>query len=94
MIASNSRYVNSVQVTENINGKDLVYITPSSIPAYTFRYTNYVVNGSDRIDNLAATFLGDPTQWFLIARANPQIVNWFTLEPGMIIRIPVVSVTS
>jgi nucleoid-associated protein YgaU len=94
MIASNSRYLNTPQVTENINGTDILYLTPASPAAYTFQYSFYVVNGSDRIDNIAATFLGDPTQWFLIANANPEIMNWFNLTAGTIIRIPVVSVTS
>lgn len=94
MIASNSRYVNSVQVTEKVNGRDLIYLTPSAPAAYTFQFTNYIVNGSDRLDNIAASFLGDPTQWFLVANANPQILNWFNLNPGDVIRIPVVSVTS
>ena len=94
MIASNSRYVNYSQVTQTVNGKDRLYITPAAPTAFTFQYSFYVVNGSDRVDNIAATFLGDPTQWFLIAQANPQIMNWFNLTAGTIIRIPVLSVTS
>lgn len=94
MIASNSRYVDSQQVTENTNGTDVIYITQDAPVAYTFKYTYYVVNGSDRIDNIAATYLGDPTQWFIIAKANPQVMNWLNLTAGTIIRIPAVSVTS
>lgn len=94
MIASNSRYVNSPQVTQNIEGKDTLYITPAAPTAFTFQYSNYVITGSDRIDNLASTFIGDPTQWYLIGQANPQIMNWFNLVPGTIIKIPTVSVAS
>lgn len=91
MLASNSRYVNSPQVTQKINGKDKVYIAPSAPSAFTFQYTSYMVNGSDRIDTIAASFLGDPTQWFLIGQANPEIINWFNLAAGTVIRIPIVS---
>lgn len=94
MIAANSRYASATVVTQKVNGDDTLYITPSAPKTYTFQYKNYVVNGADRIDDLAASFIGDPTQWFLIAQANPQVLNWFNLTPGTIIRIPTVSVTS
>lgn len=93
MISNKSRYANSKLVTETITGKgDVVYITPSAPTSYTFRYIFYVVNGSDRIDDIANAYLSDPTQWHLIGDANPQVANWFNLTPGTIIRIPQVSV--
>jgi len=93
MISNTSRYANSKLVTGNVKGKgDVIYITPSAPTAYTFRYIFYVVNGSDRIDNVAHAYFSDPTQWYLIGDANPQITNWFTLEPGTVVRIPQVSV--
>lgn len=94
MIASTSRYANSLLITEDIDGADTVYITPSSPVSYTFSYNYYVTTGSDRIDNIAAAFLGDPAQWHLIGDVNPQIMNWFSVAPGTIIRIPSVSVAS
>lgn len=94
MIAANSRYSNSKLVTETVNDNDVLYITPSSPTAYTFAFNYYVVDGSDRIDNIAAAFLSDPTQWYLIGDANPQIMNWLEISPGTIIRIPRVSVNS
>jgi hypothetical protein len=93
MISNKSRYANSKIVTETIAGKgDVVYITPSAPTAYTFRYIFYTVNGSDRIDDIANAYFSDPTQWHLIGDANPQVINWFSLTPGTIIRIPQVSV--
>jgi hypothetical protein len=93
LISSNSRYAQSSIITENVKGKDVQYITPSSPSAFTFKYNYYVVNGSDRIDNIGAAFFGDPTQWYLIGDANPQIMSWFSITPGTIIRIPSVSVS-
>lgn len=94
MIASNSRYANSKLVTQTVNGKDVVYITPSSPVAYTFRYNYYVTNGSDRIDNIANAYLGDSSQWYIVGFANPQIMQWFSIPAGTVIRIPRVSVSS
>jgi hypothetical protein len=92
MIASNSRYAQSTVVTETIDGEDVQYITPSAPTSYTFSYNYYVLKGSDRIDNVAASYFSDPTQWFLIGYANPQVMNWFDTTPGEVIRIPLVSV--
>lgn len=94
MISSKSRYANSKIVTQSVNGKDVRYITPSAGQSFTFQFNYYVINGSDRIDNIANAFLGDPQQWHLIADANPQVMQWFNLVPGTVIRIPRISVAS
>ena len=94
MIASNSRYLQSTLTTINVNGRDIVYILPSAPVTQTFQFSNYSVKTSDRIDNIAAAFLGDPTQWFLIARANPEILTWDNISSGTLIRIPIVTVLS
>ena len=94
MIASNSRYVNTPQIIESIDGSDILYLGYQEPATVTFQYTYYVVNASDRIDNIAATFLGDPTQWFKIAQVNPQVLNFFNLQPGTMLRIPVQQIIS
>ena len=94
MISSKSRYANSKVVTQTVNGKDVQYITPSAPTSYTFQYNYYIVNGSDRIDNIAHGFIGDSQSWHVIGDANPQIMQWFNIEPGTILRIPRVAVAS
>lgn len=94
MISSKSRYKNSKTVTQLVNGKDVVYITPSMPKTYTFSFSNYVVNGSDRIDNISNAFLGDATQWYYIGYANPQILQWFDMPAGELIRVPRVSINT
>jgi len=94
MISSKSRYANSKIVTQTVNGKDVQYITPSAPVSYTFQYNYYVTNGSDRIDNIANGFVGDAQQWHVVGDANPQIMEWFQIPPGTILRIPRVSVAS
>jgi hypothetical protein len=91
MISSTSRYANSKLVTQTVNGRDVIYITPSPAKAYTFQYNYYVVDGSDRIDNIAAAYISDPTQWYTIGAANPEIMEWFSVPAGTIIRIPKVA---
>lgn len=89
MISATSRYVNSTLVTvQKSDGKDVVVITPSEPTSYTFAYTFYVTNGADRIDNIATAYYGDPTLWWRIGDANPQMMNWLNLDPATIIRVP------
>jgi len=64
-------------------------IPPSSVYTQTQKYS--VVAG-DRLDNLAARFLGDPILFWMIADANGvEDANELTAEPGRVILIPLVS---
>ena len=91
MITPLSRYANSRLTTQEINNKSVIYIVPSAAQVTVFQYTFYTVTFADRIDNIANTFLGNPALWFKIAQVNPQIMNWMNLQPGTVIRIPLVA---
>jgi hypothetical protein len=53
---------------------------------------NYSVVLGDRLDNLAARFLGDPILFWMLADANgAEDANDLTSEPGRVILIPLVS---
>lgn len=89
MISNNSRYVNSTLVTTtNLDGQSAIVITPSEAVAFTFTYSYYVVTGADRIDVIANAYYGDPTLWWRIADANPEIMKWDQVPSGTVIRIP------
>jgi hypothetical protein len=42
----------------------------------------------DRMDNVAASALGDPGLWWYIMDANPTILDPFNIEPGTILKVP------
>lgn len=67
-------------------------IRPSIIweppPTRSFTYTSYVWSEGDRGDLIAAVYYGDPTFWWLIAHANPEILDWNSVPMGTVIRIP------
>ncbi len=88
MISATSRYANSSVVVEDKSGKNVKVIVPSTARAYTFNYVFYIVSGQDRIDTVAEAFYGDPTQWWRIGDANPEILDWSSVEPGTKIRVP------
>lgn len=86
--------MNTPQVVEKINNVDRLFLGYQEPTSQTFQYTLYIVNAADRIDNVASAFLGDATQWFKIAQVNPEVLNFFNLQPGTILRIPVQQVLS
>jgi nucleoid-associated protein YgaU len=55
---------------------------------YTITFVYHQVTAVDTVDGLAATYYNDPTLWWRIADANPEIMLWDTLAVGSLIRIP------
>jgi nucleoid-associated protein YgaU len=89
MIASNSRYAQSnIVVANNLDGADIQAIVPGIQGSYSFTYTFYLVKQFDTMSDLAFNSYGDPTLWWLIADANPEIMLWDVLPVGKFIRIP------
>jgi len=76
------------------NGTVVSYLSRRIIPPmglYT-QTQNYTVAAGDRLDNLAARFLGDPLLFWMIADANgAEDADALTAEPGRTILIPLVS---
>lgn len=89
MISADSRYSQSTVAAVEVNGAPRFVIVPSEEQAYSFSFQFYLVLQGDRIDNIAFRFYGDPLRWWVIADANPQIMDWSVLLPGTLIRVPV-----
>jgi nucleoid-associated protein YgaU len=89
-ISANSRYANSTVVGATFEGQMIQVITPSQQTAFTFTYVTYVWTGHDRLDRLSYANYGDSSQWWRIADANPEILDFNNLLPGTLIRIPFV----
>jgi nucleoid-associated protein YgaU len=89
MIASTSRYVSDKLAIVLLNNKERKTIILPEPEAVTISYTTYKVTASDRIDLIAFAFLGDATQWWRIAKANPEVLYWDELPIGTLLRIPV-----
>lgn len=88
MITPNSRYASSTIVTLDVNSSSRQVIYPRTYGNFSFSGVTYVYKSSDSIDGVAFRFYGDPTQWWKIGQANPQIVDWSAVPPGTSIRIP------
>ena len=88
MIFANSRYASSQVIALDKDGQVVNVIIQGQQTAQTFSYVSHVLTTLDRLDNLSAQYFGDPTQWWVIANANPEIIDWTALTPGTIIRVP------
>ncbi len=91
----NSRYYgDAVEQMTAADGTVIAYLSRRIIPPSTLypQSQNYSVVAGDRLDNLAARFLGDPILFWMIADANSaQDPDKLTTTPGRIIQIPLVS---
>jgi len=91
----NSRYYgNAVEQMTLPDGTVIAYLSRRIIPQASIwpQKQNYSVVAGDRLDNLAARFVGDPILFWMIADANTAFdPDNLTAEPGDIIQIPLVS---
>lgn len=89
MISSASRYASSQVVALSQDGQVVnVIVLPQPQPV-TISYVTHMLTDTDRLDKLANSYYGDPTQWWRIANANPELdPDWTVLPAGTTIRVP------
>ena len=91
----NSRYYgNGVEQITLANGTVVAYLSRRIIPQPGIypQAQNYGVVIGDRLDNLAARYIGDPILYWMIADANSAFSpEELIAEPGKTILIPLVS---
>ena len=90
-----SRYYGAaVEKTLLPDGTEVAYLSRRILPpASLYKQTqDHVVAQGDRVDNLAARYLGDPILFWMICDANGATdPDLLVAEPGRTIRIPLVS---
>jgi hypothetical protein len=91
----NSRYYgDAIQTYTRPDGVRVVYLARRIIPQPTVYATiqHCVVVDGDRLDNLAAKYLGDPTLYWMICDANGTVdPDSLTAQVGTTILIPIAS---
>ena len=90
MITANSRYADSpLVVGSDLHGNDVQVITSGLQWNYTIEYNYHTVESYETIEMLAWEYFQDPTLWWQIADANPEILSWDSSPPpGYQLRIP------
>ena len=86
-----SRYHGIATATlESATGDPVVYLTRRFVPspdAFELLQEHVVTEG-ERLDNMAAAFLGDPEQFWRLCDANGALSPWELEEAGRRLRIP------
>lgn len=90
MIFEGSRYEFSPLIRVLTGNKELLpaLYQDTRLLKRRFVFQEHVWSVGDRIDLLAARFLGDSDRWWVIMLANPEITDPDTIEPTTVIRIP------
>ncbi|WP_052200187.1 LysM peptidoglycan-binding domain-containing protein [Terriglobus sp. TAA 43] len=92
--ASSRYYGAATQEYVGPDGVAVRYLARRILPqaAVYLSTRSYTVVQGDRLDNLAAKFLGDPMLFWMIADANAATdAEALTEQPGHVIRIPLAS---
>lgn len=94
-IQQSSRYYGAdVGMYKRVDGTLVAYLKRRIVPQQQI-YTSvqdYVVADGDRLDNLAAKFLGDPLLFWMICDANgASDPDELTAQTGRTIKIPIAS---
>lgn len=88
-ISLTSRYqLNKVGVVLSRTGRPRLAILHRMPDAMLMRVVEHLWTAYDRIDVLAARYYGNETSWWMIAQANPTILDWTSVNVGTVIRIP------
>lgn len=89
MINAQSRYVNStVALVDSPARGSVLTVLPRQPETRVFSFTYIILEEHDRLDLIAHRVYGDGALWWRIADANPEILDWTTVEPGTTLRIP------
>lgn len=89
MIAANSRYASTTIVTLDVGTGSRQVIYAKDYGGFSFNYVAHTYSANETIDGIANAYYGDPTQWWKIGLANPEVMDWSMLVPGTTLRIPV-----
>lgn len=89
MIYLDSRYADgTLFLAQEPKSEDYMLSVFRRFPTYQMAYYWYEVTENDRIENIAANKLGNPTLWWQIMDINPEVLNPFNITPGTQLRIP------
>ena len=89
MIYLDSRYVNGTisKAYDSRNGSYQLGVS-RNWPSYSSGFFFYDWVETDRLDDLALSFLGSSDLWWQIMDLNPEILDPMSIAPGVQIRIP------
>lgn len=88
-VQPDSRYASGTLsvVNDPVRGTHQALVLPAPVET-VFNFTFYQWAVDDTVDMLAYQFMGKGQYWWMIANANPEIIDWLNVPTGTIVRIP------
>ncbi|WP_369042227.1 hypothetical protein [Streptomyces sp. Midd1] len=84
-----SRYQrNEVALVPDRAGRLQLAIMPRRPVAQTLRVTDYRWRTAERVDDVSTRYYGSESSWWMIAEANPSILDWAQVPAGQPILVP------
>lgn len=89
-VSKDSRYIDgpAQQIKNKTTGLYTWAVYRTFAGSVLIKYIDYTWVYGDRIDYLAAVYLGDSKLWWKIMDINPTLDDPFNIQPGTKIRIP------
>lgn len=89
-VYENSRYENAdvVHVTDASGITRPTLYAVNALENARLSYARYIVQAGDHLDTLAASVLGSPELWWVIAQMNPELIDPQDLPVGTVLRVP------
>lgn len=89
MIYADSRYADGTLIkAQDARNGDYRLGVYRKFPTKITTYYQYVWVQGDRIDTVSDQLLGNPSFWWQIMDANPEIINPHNIAVGTLLRIP------
>lgn len=80
-----SNQVAAIVDNHGVTRPTIVITTPNE---RRISFSTYTWKLGDQIEYLSYSAYGDEQSWWIIANANPEILFWDRLAPGVEIRVP------
>lgn len=90
-VNATSRYAEgTISVVDDPQRGQHQEVVPGPAVDRSFAFTFYQVTDGDTVDMLGYTFFGAGQLWWMLADANPEIIDWNNLPVGAVLRVPYV----
>lgn len=90
-VSATSRYASGViTVVDDPQRGQHQAIIPAAPVDRAFAFTFYQWADGDTVDMLGYRFFGTGQLWWMLADANPEILDWHNVPVGTVLRIPYV----
>ncbi|MEU1816085.1 hypothetical protein ABZ543_12940 [Streptomyces roseifaciens] len=89
MIDRTSRYQrNDVALVKDRAGRLQQTILRRPPVDQNLRISDYLWREHERVDTVAARSYGSESSWWMFAEANPRILDWTLVDPGIQVMVP------